>query len=123
MIPFKPESLLQLQARYKAAIQKTWDIANADETTRPGNQRAHVFDCNDGIRIIISKDRDHITNKYYLHFSCSIDEKTFTGIMNKKLIDKFVERFNEISGRNEKFPVVTFFTPKGIPHWLIPILD
>lgn len=69
MLPFEPEPIEKLRARYEAALVKLWDaptIAGALEAghdpLRPGDMRENVFDLHgqtDGscIRLIISRDR------------------------------------------------------------------
>jgi hypothetical protein len=56
MLPFEPETIERLRARYPKAIKSIW---HADEVTtnhHPGGHREHVFDFESGLRLLISRD-------------------------------------------------------------------
>lgn len=72
-LPFQPESIDQLRARFDAALETVFDYRDCDpneanrvgpsfferpelQGRRPGAQRKHVFDYPDGFRLIISRD-------------------------------------------------------------------
>ena len=79
-LPFQPEPLERLQARFSAAIATEWDaddltrkrLANPDHPDRPGQCRTHVFDTEDGYRLIISRERSQ-SEGLYLHVSASCE--------------------------------------------------
>lgn len=59
---FQPEPIDKLKSRYARAIAKAWpdptyieDAESYFENTRPGIMREHVFDFEDGTRLVISK--------------------------------------------------------------------
>lgn len=60
MMPFEPEKLEALRARFPKALLRLWYVDHAPLPGEPApyNTREHVFDFEDGLRLIISKDRD-----------------------------------------------------------------
>jgi hypothetical protein len=81
VLPFEPEPIEQLRARFPAAIERTWDLrgcVHPDDvpSERPGQFRAHVFDIAmpDYMRprIIISRDWFDWFKRPVLHASLSL---------------------------------------------------
>ena len=78
-LPFKPEPEAALKARVPAALEVVYDQKVAyynrevakDMSKAPSGNRAHVFDFEDGLRLIIS--RDAIEKKMYVHVSASLE--------------------------------------------------
>ncbi len=78
-LPFEPEPFDQLKARYAPAFEKLFDAAAVAASTlgvgpvgghpRPGESRAHVFDFEDGFRMIAS--RETYNGVIYFHHSFS----------------------------------------------------
>jgi hypothetical protein len=72
MLPYHPEPLEALQARYPKALEPIFDVRD----WRPGWpvpvswQRRHVFDHDDGLRLIVSRDR--LADAVRLHVSASL---------------------------------------------------
>lgn len=76
MLPFCPEKLESMRARLPDAISTVYD---ADEISkRPGEQRRQVFDFEDGVRCIVSIDKDSEERLLhpFLHFSFSCRDWT-----------------------------------------------
>lgn len=71
-LPFVPEPLETLRVRYPVALRDLIEIDSVLQGTqlRPGEQRTHVFDCEDGLRLIVS--RDDLGMGPVLHLSASI---------------------------------------------------
>src|SRR5688572_5764718 len=71
-LPNNPQSFDVLKERFKDAVKKSYDVEKIAENPkeRPGQKGEHVFDFEDGIRLIISRDR--FKEKEVLHFSGSI---------------------------------------------------
>lgn len=131
-IPFNPEPLTVLQARYPAALEPVYDArAIIGGAIRPGEVAANVFHFEDGLTLIVSRDRLHSDGEINLHFSASFpgecriaDEFRLLKITmsTRQIMDKWIAsvpgRFAELSGDNRP---VTFLgiTPHGIPHWII----
>jgi hypothetical protein len=73
-LPFLPEPEAQLKARYAAALDPVYDPHEVidGKVKRPGQQRKHVFDTEDGYRLIISRERLKGAPPV-LHISVSLD--------------------------------------------------
>ena len=123
-LEFKPESIESLKSRYLQAIDELVDVESVSLGLRvdPGTNRRHVFDLEEGIRFIISRE-DQGQDGVFLHLSASAkyDEgecvhtkfESFSNFM--RLCE---EKFKEISGDSrslEKFGITT----EGIIHWFI----
>ena len=121
MIPFIPEPLAALQQRFLAALEVICDIQRIESgsTPRPGTQRQHVFDWEDGVRMIIS--RDQLENRHVVvHLSASVNLSTYDvtrlGRLSPTSFVRLVEQHWKMLGG----PPVTLegFSPeKGVPHW------
>lgn len=68
-VPFTPQPLEALQARWPAAFEKVYSLESAAED-RPGLHEENVFGFDDGFRIICSRDTNG--TEIYRHFSASI---------------------------------------------------
>lgn len=106
------------QERYKEAIREPYSVAKVlkEQETRPGNKPKHVFDFEDGIRLIIS--RDYHKDSEYIHFSGSVSDTHFKGIVGKNILDMMLRKFKDLTGY-EGQPQFGGITPGGIPHWFI----
>jgi hypothetical protein len=81
MLPAEPESLEIIKARFPKALEPVWRISKIVKpgAKRPGLYREHVFDFEDGIRMIASRDTDGKETWLHLSFSVSAeigDERT-----------------------------------------------
>ena len=123
---FTPESIEKLKARYEDAVMFTWVHGNPNDS--PGQHKEHIFDCEDGICLIINKEL--LGPIDIIHFSCTIQkdvyekntQKKFAGIINAELLAKFEQRFREISDEitNKKpFHLLTIDPMHGTPHFLV----
>ena len=73
-LPFIRESLDSIRKRLPKALTVVYDAQNIlDGGKRPGQLRENVFDSEDGIRTIISLDKDGKTGVPVLHMSFSLD--------------------------------------------------
>ncbi len=77
-IPFKPEPDEALKARVYAAAADVYDILEVakDLSTTPSKKPKHVFDFVDGMRLIISRDREGKHGPAHLHLSMSFEKGT-----------------------------------------------
>lgn len=118
-LPFTPESMEKLKARYPDAVMYTW-IYKHGIKDHPGLHREHLFDCEDGLCMCISKEM--MGPMDVIHFSCDIHKETydknFTGIINAELLAKFEARFREISGEKKPVHLLTI-SPYGNPHFIV----
>lgn len=73
-LPFKPEPLAAMRARYPEAVKDVMDYESYVLGTiqRPGQSRRHVFDHEDGLRLIFSRDSSD-KGLVFLHASASIE--------------------------------------------------
>lgn len=119
MIEFKAETTESLQARYHKALERVW-IPDAEMSERPGLCRENVFDSENGIRLIISRDKaDAVTT--VIHFSGSV-----TDLFDKSsigngiaLLQQIVRQFRKISNDYKSIITMHQITDAGIPHYII----
>ncbi len=129
-IPNTPEPLSSLQARYPHALEHLYDVSDivARGGIRPGECATNVFDFEDGLRLIISRQL-FPDNVEVLHVSASFPGECriadeFRLLLLTMPLDKIMEkwqrsipgRFRELSGddRPLEFGGVTEHV---IPHW------
>lgn len=124
MLPFKPQPIEALKARYPAALRKVFDCTKGLPRPRPGELYSQVFDCGDGIRLIVSRDRESESD-IYLHVSASFVEgyplwnelKGSGNAGQKTFIAMVEERFRELSGDDQPLDFHGFSAGKQVPHW------
>lgn len=123
MLPFLPETIESHRTRYQSALKAVFDCRYGIPRPRPGELRGHVFDCQDGMRLIVSRDRESDTDTY-LHLSASFHPGSYlySQLKKGKLIkDEFVRlverRSRSISGDEGRFDLIGFSEEKGVPHW------
>lgn len=118
MIQFNPQPLDELKKRFSIAMQKSWSVEKVSENlnNRPGNKQENVFDFEDGIRLIVS--RDSYKGKEVIHVSASFDEKICKIKDISSALAKMYGNFVELSGIKTT-PLYQFFSDKGVPHWII----
>lgn len=81
MLPHEPEPLERLQARFAKALEPVYDVCLIAQgwQTRPGAYRRHLFDFEDGLRLLVSRERlplmgpDGRTAAVHLHVSASFE--------------------------------------------------
>lgn len=107
-----------LKEKYKNALSNPYSVDKVIEGSqiRPGIKPEHVFDFENGIRLIIS--RDYHGGKEYIHISGSYDEKTYKGKVGAPLLARMRMSYWEVSGKTFEFPK-PIYSKGGIPHWLI----
>jgi hypothetical protein len=92
-LPFQPESLESIKARFPMAIAKPFDVLGGiTGKSGPFPLRAHVFDFFDGTRMICSRDMHVDRNVIHFSFSC---EPGFP-ISNSPSLTHFVAHCMEI---------------------------
>lgn len=123
-IAYNPESIEKLQARYADAIMYTWVHNRPNDA--PGLHPEHIFDCEDGISLIINKECFGPVDT--IHFSCAVNKERyekaynckFIGAINSELLSRMEQRFREISGEKEKpLHLATVAPIYGTPHFLL----
>ena len=130
MLPFTPEPLDQLRARYPAALVRVFDSLKVvtGEEERPGQNRTHVFDYNEnelGIRFVISRENEP-TLGLVIRFSASWVEESklvksarLGGVTLPHLEDIAVTIFQTISGDYREPKLIGISEGTGVPHWVI----
>lgn len=110
-IPFEPEELLKLQARFPRALEKIWQIT-FPMIDRPGLHREHVFDFKHGLRLLISRDNLHGV-KIHVSASWERDEP-------KSLRDAHsqVDLHYKLLGGTGHLSYVGM-SDNAIPHWVV----
>ena len=118
MIPFCPEPKVKLKARFPAALEDVYNIEliRAGKITRPGIIPKHVFDFEDGMRLIIS--RELYPDGVITHVSASWD-LSVGPCPWKKLedgLEDMLNRFAELGGKKPKKAQLRVTAEKGVPH-------
>lgn len=129
MVPPNPEPLKQLQARYPAAVAKVYRHREPETFAQPPSGRPqHVFDTEDGMRLIVSREEDD-DGHVGLHLSASVLAgplwELLASLPRRRAMREFmqmaIERLASISGRSfsgsgeEAF--LGWSGEKGVPHW------
>ena len=115
--PFNPQPLQLLKERYPKAVAVAYNVDKciAEQIIPPSKRPEHIFDTEEGIRIIIS--RDNKNGSEYIHFSGSFDD-SYQGPMNMNCMQRMVDLFGAISGMREPCRLIGFSKDR-VPHWLV----
>ena len=126
-LQWKPEPLSDMQGRYARAVSEIYDARMArGEQLRPGNQRRHVFDFADGLRLIVSRDRLE-EGRVGIHVSGSVMPQTnlhelltsdTTNILDH-VRNIVVDHWRLLSGSNQTPDSWSWSRGKGVPHFII----
>lgn len=118
MLPTLTESVAALRARYSAAISRTFEVVDlaSGRGQRPGESRDHVFDFEDGVRLIISRER-FPSGEVVVHFSASVDTAR-VGQVGAEFLGAAVGHFREISMYDGPIRLIGISQGAGVPHWL-----
>lgn len=129
MLPHKPQTLTELRARFPKALTRTYDaisIAMYKSTDRPGNNRENVFDFEDGLRLIVS--RDILEDHPQIHVSASFEMNSRLGRQLQRSgfgeasRDGFVEAardgYRQLSATDAGLTLIGW-SAAGIPHFVI----
>lgn len=124
-LPFEPESITAQQERYADAVEETIDRYR-NQTYRIGQQRKHVFDCPDGIRLIISREVNDLGT--FIHFSGSLEpgyllyeQVEMRRISGENCCRQMIARFRDISRDYRKAKFEGFSPEAKVPHWSIKL--
>ena len=108
MLPFKPETIEALKVRYPAALERVFDVRELTGPVddRPGLKREHVFDFEDGLRLIVSREMHD--RGLCLHLSASMAGPTGQAISEEgmKEFAAFVMRHILLLWNATKFGVL-----------------
>jgi len=122
-LPFVPEPLSKLRSRYQAALIKVFDCRCGTPYPRPGQLRGHVFDFEDGMRLVISRERMSETEQR-LHVSASFAPGTEIAnrldcrdLTTEQFLDLALETFARLSDDHGPLEFIDATPERGIPHW------
>jgi hypothetical protein len=130
-LSFRPEPLERLRARYLAAIDHTHDIGAIlrAEISPPSTDAAHIFDFEDGFRLIVSAETLS-DGRRLLHLSASLaeDADLMKAVKSGRLMpEDFVplaeSRYRDLSGDSRPIKFLGFSPGKGVPHWSIELTE
>lgn len=122
-LPFEPQPQPALQERFPQALGRVFDFRAGVPDELPSKLRAHVFDFEDGVRMMVSRDMEE-EGKVYLHVSASVEPGMLywglilSGAIGKsEFLRRMEHRFAQLSGQSEKLEFCGFSPGKGVPHW------
>jgi len=147
VLPYQPETDVSLIQRFPKAIEKVWqeDEFLREGLFRPGALREHVFDFEDGLRVIVSHEEhgEERNRERFVHFSASIMPDTKLDARLKSLAHRDARKKSFVEITREcreqfKYVAITGFqklsacevldedfscgsAEKGVPHWFVPI--
>jgi len=111
-IPYESESTESLKARVAEALKEPYIVG---ERPRPGEQRKHVFDFEDGLRLIVSREQAGLT--VVMHISASFHGSVLRWAKSKEHFNQRVEeRWEELTEGKRSIRRIQV-TPKVI-HWV-----
>lgn len=112
MLPHKPETMQQMKARFGRAIAETISVENA-----PSENRDHVFDFEDGMRMVVTVDC--LSGSEFLHVSVSGNDDYNASIQSegiKGVMEDMFLRLAAISGKAPSRPITAKVDQKNILH-------
>lgn len=131
-LPFEPKSVESMRARYPEAVKETFTMEMVLGGNRPGKHRKHVFDFEDGLRVIVSKE-PLLDGNTALHFSFSFkDDSEFYEKLKgeqdtaKKCTEMIAEHVESMGGPAKTVkPLSIFVSEGGILHlaYEIPVAN
>ena len=120
MLSFEPETFASLKARMPAAIDH---VHRVGVTPCPGEERHHIFDYADGLRMIVSRSHFPGDAKACLHVSASTIEDTRieaaikSGRLSKDAFCHDAMARLRMLGVAEPLQFLGFSDGLGVPHW------
>ena len=123
MLPFTPEPLAALQARYGAAVATLVDTTRVVQglVPAPSGDRRHVFDWPDGLRLMVSRERMP-DGRCGVHISASLDwgsdlyDAVVAGALDRVgLLALVVRRWSTLAGSTRTLDLLGF-SERGVPH-------
>lgn len=123
IIPFEPEPIEKLKLRFPNALKKEWNQNTIPflDKIRPGQDRTYIFDFQNGLRLIISKDNLKELGGLHIHISASGNNKdVFKNINSIEYLTSYIETHYLLLGGKGNLEWVGFSKGK-VPHWKIKI--
>lgn len=141
-LPYAPETLATMRARYAEAVAPVFNIMHTKEIQSPGYKRAHVFDFHHGMRLTVSIDctdkpywviptptgARHINTKNALHMSMrfldgteladAVAAKEKDGKSADNWLHEYaIGQFRTLSGYVEELLLLSMDLPGRSYHW------
>jgi hypothetical protein len=121
MVPFEPQTLDELKARFHEAVS---GVVDTDEIRRglrppPSREPKHVFDFDDGLRLIVSVDR--VMDEEFLHVSASSNDdykKTIKDEGLSGLVEDVLLRLSAMMGRQPSEKINAFMSDGDVLHMI-----
>lgn len=113
--------------RYPKAVEEVHDIESIrlGLAIEPGRLPQNVFDFPDGMRLIVSRERDML-GRISIHFSASFAPESqlwrdikFRRVSKNAALDLIIARWREISWSRDEPKLAGFSEEKGVPHWYV----
>lgn len=131
-LDFKPGSFEDLQRRFYKSLEKIYignDILNG--ITEPPSQNPDcVFDFEDGLRLIISKELFEDYTATHISASFQENSRLFNECLNRIRFENkenaqeyflliATSRYKMLSQDHREMKFLGFSEEKGVPHWII----
>lgn len=130
MLPFEPEPIDALRARYPQAVALIFalDLMRSSSPPWPGSLRSQVFDCQDGLRLVVYRQK---TGRHPLNFhvlasappESAIMEAIYRGDSPTTFVEAALSRFRDVSGDLRPIQYDGFipsngkFVEREVCHW------
>ncbi len=129
IVPFEPEPIEEACERFPVALETTYEAWRSDLPgwNRPGQKRENIFDFEDGLRLMVSRDVLHAGGEPVIHVSASLHEEEAVESgwdrLSKKRFERGVrQRLETLTGGRVRVGSM-WLTCGGIPHWTIWMED
>jgi len=113
-LPFEPEPLESLRARYSEAVKGITNpkVVERNPSRAPSKKRKHVFDFEDGLRLVVSVDQ--YQGVRVTHYSASMYPDNPHDVMD--FIRLVLDHINEVRPEPMMGQVVSKIAGRGIVH-------
>ncbi len=136
-VPYNPAPLEELRRRYDAAVADVYDHADVGTfgANRPSEKPQHVFDFEDGLRLIISRERSSPLEGIHISASLQPGRPLYFAlpemlrppqVLKRMALDRWAELTGALSPADVQEAIergeakFAGFSPgKGIPHWFV----
>ena len=124
MLDYDPQPLGKMKARFLQAVEFPVDSEAVLSGRRlpPSSERKHVFDFEDGMRIIVSIDK--MDNRYFMHCSASGTKEYADTIKSDGLpgmIEDILLRLAAMSGGPPGNNIQSMMTERGVMHIMFEV--
>lgn len=102
-LPFQPEPHEQLRSRFDAALEEIYDVESVNLGVAPAasSQRRNVFDCESGLRLMVSRER-YPQGQLKMHISASVEPES--ELMSKIVADLMKDKADAVDPMTSEAP-------------------